>query len=168
MNASEVKKLLAVIAARYPNGKVWDQDPQLTVQAWQMTLDDVTYEDAQRVLVSWFKAQKWAPDPSEIRALLVEMVAPIPSEGDAYRMALRWVRGQMGAGAPTTQDEHFAVACIRAVGEPKLCGQMEEKELRKAFGYEYRRMRDNEVAYRRGEIPSVGELSAANTMRALS
>lgn len=67
MNQQEVAKLLLVIAARYPTSKLLEQGEELTVQAWHMTLDDVPYPAAERALVAWFKDEKWAPDPSEIR-----------------------------------------------------------------------------------------------------
>ena len=86
MNTTEVTKLLAVIAARYPNSKVLEQEPGLTIQAWHMTLDDVSLADAQRVLVDWFKAEKWAPDPSEIRSRLAERHEAVAHEQELARL----------------------------------------------------------------------------------
>lgn len=162
MNLTETKQLLAVIAARYPNSKVWDQDPELTIKAWQMTLDDVTLGDAQRVLVGWFKAHKWAPDPSEIRELLAEAINPLPSEGEAWKDGLAWVRGA------TFESEPFGVTVMKALGSRRDCGTTETDKLREWFGFEYRRRVQGERTERTatvGELRSIGETSG---LRAIS
>ena len=163
MTTSEVKQLLAVIAARYPNSKVWDQEPDLTITAWQMTLDDVALGDAQRVLVGWFKSHKWAPDPAEIRELLAEAVNPVPSEGEAWWDGLLWVRGSdydVAEGVP------FGVTVMKSLSRNRReLGQMELDKLRDQFGYAYRRMVTEERTQRTARV---GELAAATGLRAIS
>ena len=162
MNQSDVKKLLAVIAARDPNSKVWgetDEQAQLTVQAWHMTLDDVSLGDAQRVLVTWFKTEKWAPDPSEIRTLLMEQVNPLPSEGDAWADGLTWVRG----GEPSVTM--FGVEVMKSLGKRRELGQMEQTKLREMFGWAFRERVKGERSER---TASVGELTGPSPLRAIS
>ena len=159
MNLTETKQLLAVIAARYPASKVWDQDPELTIKAWQMTLDDISLGDAQRVLVTWFKANKWAPDPSEIRALMAEAVNPLPSEGEVYALRNRYIRGG--------DLDPFSERVYRSIGTPRDVGLMPVEgkgNLREVLGFAYRRMAGEERTERTAHV---GEL-AAGGLRAIS
>lgn len=162
MTTDEVQKLLAVVAARYPNSKVWDQEPDLTVSAWHMSLDDVPFADAQRVLVGWFKTRKWAPDPSEIRGLLVDAAYPIPPEGDAWREGLAWVRGAQDAG-------EFGIVVMHSLGSRRDVGQMDMDKLREAFGHAYRRMAEEERNWRAETIGKrLTEAALPTGLRAIS
>ena len=164
MNLTETKQLLAVIAARYPNSKVWDQEPELTIKAWQMTLDDVALGDAQRVLVSWFKSQKWAPDPSEIRGLLAEAVVPVESEGEAWKDGIAWVRN--GGLLEPDQPPPFGVRVMKTISANRRdLRMMELDDLKRDFGYRYREMVKGERTER---TAAVGELAAAGGLRAIS
>ena len=168
MNQSDVKKLLAVIAARYPNSKVWgetDEQAQLTVKAWHMTLDDVSLGDAQSVLVRWFKTEKWAPDPSEIRMLLMERVNPLPSEGYVWSCRNRYFRGDIAREDFAPHEAVFAYRVFMAIGSPRDLGQMEENKLREAVGFRYREM---VKAERTERTASVGELTGPSPLRAIS
>jgi len=159
MNLTETKQLLAVIAARYPNSKVWDQDPELTIKAWQMTLDDVTLGDAQRVLVGWFKAHKWAPDPAEIRELLAEAVNPLPSEGAVWARRSRYFHGELTKSA-VDPDDQFAFRVFSNIGGPRDLAVTDEADLRRDVGFAYRRLAEGERTERTatvGELRSIGD-----------
>lgn len=79
MNHSEILELMALIRLRYPKNDVIpasDEAEETLVAAaktWEMTLDDVSAEDASAALLRWFKTQKWAPDPSELRMLALDL-----------------------------------------------------------------------------------------------
>lgn len=79
MNAKEIAAIIGLIQIRYPRNEVLppsdaDQATQrAVVAAWQMVLDDVSAEDANAALLRWFKTQKWAPDPSELRMLALDL-----------------------------------------------------------------------------------------------
>lgn len=87
MTRQDVAKLLLVIAARYPTSKLWAQSEELTVKAWHMTLADVNYPDAERALAEWFKSEKWAPDPSELRGRVASAVLGLPEPEEAWMEA---------------------------------------------------------------------------------
>lgn len=71
MNTTECLKLLAVIAATYPNSgaaKASDDTLKMTAQAWSAALDDIPYKLASNALVGLIKTSKFAPTPSDIRS----------------------------------------------------------------------------------------------------
>ena len=79
MNAQEVGQLLGLIAARYPNGRL-GQDEELTIQAWHLTLSDIPLRPhAERALRDWFERKPFAPDASEVRRLALELGGPTPA-----------------------------------------------------------------------------------------
>lgn len=84
MTEQETARLLLVIAARYPTSKAVHEDESLRVKAWHMTLADVAYADAERALVQWFKTERWAPDPSELRNRVATDVLDLPEIDDAW------------------------------------------------------------------------------------
>lgn len=87
MNQQQVAKLLLVIAARYPTSRLLEQDEALTVQAWHMTLSDVPYEAAEKALADWFRTEKWAPDPSELRNAVAGQLLGLPEVEEAWSYA---------------------------------------------------------------------------------
>jgi hypothetical protein len=91
-----VARLLLVVTARYPTSKIVQQDEALTVKAWHMTLADVPYEAAERALAQWFKSEKWAPDPSELRSVVAGEILGLPEVEEAWGIA----RGAISAYYP--------------------------------------------------------------------
>lgn len=80
MTLDDTAQVLALIASRYPNAKL-GEDAAMTVQAWQITLDDVPMRPHMELaLRSWFEEQKWAPDASELRVLALELGGPTPTQ----------------------------------------------------------------------------------------
>lgn len=150
MNGKEVAAVLALIAARYPTAKVFEQDPKLTQQAWTMTLDDVPYEAVQPVLARWFKTEKWAPDPAELRALIADAVQPVPSEGDVWSRRFAYFRHARGAEARA--EDRFAFEVFAAIGTD--CGQMPEDALRESVKWTYKRLVEAERQGRNLDIAS--------------
>lgn len=114
MNRVEAGKLLAVIQSRYPHANLGDPDAAAT--AWALTLDDVPYPAAVAVLGPWFKGERFAPDPSELRSRILAAAAGLPEAGDAWAMVLRHIRdnGEVG-GRPFSGPEPVAQA-VRAMG----------------------------------------------------
>lgn len=111
MTVDEARKILALVAARYPNAKMLEQDTKLTAQAWHMSLEDVPYQAAQQFLVTWFRTEKWAPDPSEIRLAVGADLLGLPAVEEAWGMVLR------AASAFDSSDLPQAMkVAIRAVG----------------------------------------------------
>ena len=70
MNTTECLKLLAVIAATYPNSgaaKASDDVLKMTAQAWAAALSDIPYNIASNAMIGIIKTQKFAPTPADIR-----------------------------------------------------------------------------------------------------
>lgn len=86
MTSDEVARLLAVIRARYPTSKVWEQDGAMTLQAWHRTLADCPYQETQLALDEWMRVEKWAPDPAELRDAVAKRVLDLPDGTEAWRM----------------------------------------------------------------------------------
>jgi hypothetical protein len=122
----EAAKVLAMVQIRYPNANLGD--PDLAPDVWQMTLDDVPYEAAELALRAWFKREKWAPDPSELRGLILCALAEVPEPGDAWAMALAHIRteGLIG-GRPFDGPEPVAQA-VAAIGGWRALRTSEQPE----------------------------------------
>lgn len=102
MTLQEAGQLLALVKSRYPNANFGD--PRTAARAWEMTLDDVPYEAAESALRAWFKRDKWPPDPSELRGLILSAIAEVPESGDAWEM----VRAHLRATYPGLPGPGFA------------------------------------------------------------
>lgn len=87
MTQDECSRLLTLIAARYSTSKLWEQDAALTARVWHMSLADVPYDVAEAVLQVWFRTQKWAPDPSEIRGMAADRLLDLPEPEEAWGIA---------------------------------------------------------------------------------
>jgi hypothetical protein len=72
MTEEETAKILAVVRARYPLSKLWEQDESLTLTSWEMTVSDVSYAEADAALARWFKTEPFAPDPAELRKRVLD------------------------------------------------------------------------------------------------
>ena len=96
MNRTDAARVLAVIQSRYPQANFGRADT--AVEAWAMTLDDVPYGEVMQALGTWFKSNKWPPDPSELRGLVLSEAAAVPDSADAWEMVLRHMRenGKIG------------------------------------------------------------------------
>jgi len=141
MNAKEVSIVIGLVAARYPGAKMFEADQKLTVQAWTMTLDDVPFEAVQPVLAKWFKTEKWAPDPAEIRALVTSDLNPVPSEGDVWSRRHAYFRHVRGEGEARPEDA-FAFEVYASIG--KDCGMLTEVDLRERLKWAYKRLVEGE------------------------
>lgn len=144
MNAQEVSVVIGLVAARYPGAKMLEADQKLTVQAWTMTLDDVPFEAVQPVLARWFKTEKWAPDPSEIRALVTSDLSPVPSEGDVWSRRQAFFRHMRGEEA--RPEDAFAFKVYASIG--KDCGQLPEENLRERVKWAYKSLVEQEQTAR--------------------
>jgi hypothetical protein len=150
MNTNEVQALLGLIAARYPASKMFEQDLSITVQAWTMSLDDVPADAVQPVLARWFKTEKWAPDPSELRALIAAGANPMPSEGEVW--SRRYAYFRHGRGESQAEGDAFAFSVFRDIGTPADCGQMQVDDLRESVKWSYKRLSAGEKSERTAAV----------------
>lgn len=114
MNLQEATLLVRLIAARYP--RQVSGNPGEVARAWQMTLDDVPYEPAEAELAEWFKAQRWPPDPSEIRTLVLQRLAAVPSAEDAWSSVLRHMRDNGAIGGQPFAGPEVVAETVYAIG----------------------------------------------------
>jgi hypothetical protein len=114
MTRQEAARVLAVIQSRYPQANFGR--PETAAEAWAMTLDDVPYGSVMTALGSWFKANRWPPDPSELRGLVLAEANAVPDAADAWEMVLRHMRenGRIG-GFPFAGPEPVRQA-VEAIG----------------------------------------------------
>ena len=90
------------------------------------------------------------PHISELRALIANAVAPMPTQSEAYKAGLRWVRGQ----SPREGDE-FGVEVMRSLGDRKVLGGMQEVDLQKEFGFAYRQQAQDERKVRTASVDTM-------------
>lgn len=86
MTKSDIAEIIGIIQARYPNAP-WGPEPRLTVEAWYMSLGDLSLEPVKQALAAMFNESRFAPDPSEIRAWILDDAGLAPDPGDAWRIA---------------------------------------------------------------------------------
>ena len=137
MNLQEAALLVRLVAARYPR-QAGLGNPSELARAWQLTLEDVPYAPAERALAEWFKSQKWPPDPSEIRGMVLERLAEIPSAEDAWASVLKHMRenGAIG-GAPFGGPEVVQETVYAIGGWHRLRRSERPDEDREAFARAY-------------------------------
>ena len=137
MNRTEVAKVLAVVAERYRHAKFGD-DAESLVTAWHVTLDDVPYDAAMVALRAWFKAEKWAPDPSELRGRILSGLSAVPDEAEAWALVLRHMRSTYGPfGTPFVGPEPVRLAVEAIGGWWALRTSEQPTRDREAFGRVY-------------------------------
>lgn len=129
MTRDEAAKALALIQLRYPNANLGD--PGKAPDVWQMTLDDVPYPAIDAALRSWFKREKWPPDPAELRSLILEGLDEVPDVGDAWSQVQSHIRGTyggFGASNPPFRGPACVAQAVQAIGGWRQLRMSEEPE----------------------------------------
>ena len=136
MNLQEAALLVRLVAARYPRQVAGN--PGELAKAWQLTLEDVPYAPCERALAQWFKAEKWPPDPSEIRAAVLRSLSEIPSAEDAWAMVLKHMKenGAIGGG-PFAGPEVVSETVYAIGGWHRLRRSEKPDDDREAFSRAY-------------------------------
>ncbi|MFM9108765.1 MAG: hypothetical protein ACKOWF_18930 [Chloroflexota bacterium] len=114
MNEVETTRLLAVIKSRYPQAALGA--PEAAVAAWLLTLEDVPYAAAEEALRRWFRERRWAPDPSELRVAVLQLVNEAPDAADAWEMVLRHIRENGTIGGRAFSGPGPVVQAVAAAG----------------------------------------------------
>lgn len=79
MTESQIMTLMALIRARYPGNQVvpptnaTDEEVNLAVSTWRVSLEDAMPADVMAALNQWFKVSRFAPDPSELRTKALDL-----------------------------------------------------------------------------------------------
>lgn len=93
MNRQETQKILAVIAATYPN--YHPESKSAAVDAWTMAFADVPYEQVSQGLAMYMRTERtgFAPSPGQIMGQLdAARRAAIPAAGEAWNLVARAMR----------------------------------------------------------------------------
>jgi hypothetical protein len=114
MNRQEVTQTLAVLQSRYPQMKTGD--PSATVAAWLMTLEDVPAEAVEVALRKWFRESRWAPDPSELRQMVLSQLDALPDPAQAWEMVVRHFRQNGLIGGEPFSGPAVVAETVRAIG----------------------------------------------------
>jgi hypothetical protein len=154
MNRTETTRLLAVIKSRYPQAAFGAADAAVT--AWTLTLEDVPYQAAEAALRRWFRERRWAPDPSELRVAVLQLMDAAPDPADAWEMVIRHIRenGVVG-GSPFNGPEPVSQAVAAMGGWRALRTSEQVQRDRDAF------LRVYEVYQRRAAAGDVAALIEA-------
>jgi hypothetical protein len=103
------------------------------VALWERSLGDLPPESVTAAGRRWIETEPKLPHISELRALIANAVSPMPTQSEAFRAGLRWVRGQN-----QRDGDEFGVEVMRSLGGRKALGQMSEADLSREFGFAYR------------------------------
>lgn len=132
MTGQETAQLLALVQARYPHRNAGE--PLATVRAWHMTLGDVPYWAAEAVLAEWFRTERWAPDPAELRTQILALVAEVPSPADAWLDVLRHMRAHGQVSGVRYEGPAAIRQAVESIGGWRRLRMSETPEAdRKAF-----------------------------------
>lgn len=114
MNRSEITKLLAVIQGRYPRMETGDASELVT--AWYLTLDDVPYQAAEFAVRRWFKEQRFPPDPSELRQMILEEMHEVPEAAKAWQEVITHIRQNGTIGGKPFAGPQIISETVAAIG----------------------------------------------------
>lgn len=163
MDRQRYVDLIERLHLTYPEATYgWRGNLAKVTEIWAEQLGDLPMEAVDAAVKRWIATQPKMPHISDIRSLIADAVAPVPSEGEAWNEGLRWIR--RGDGYETS----FGAQIMARLGNRRDLGQMTvdgKGGLREQFGWEYRRMAGEERAER---VAGVGELATVTPLRAIS
>lgn len=116
MTREEIKKLLAVIGASYPNFK--PEDKTATVEAWHFLLGDKSYNDVQMAFKTFVlsgEGKGFAPSPDQLVAM-TNRASELSVMGEAQAWAM--VRAALGRSTYYSEEEYAKLPPLiqKAVG----------------------------------------------------
>ena len=117
MTRDETKKIIMVISASYPNFK--PQDPRMTVDTWQMMLDEYSYTQVSMAVKAYIASDTsgFAPSIGQVIGLMNKIEKPEElNEMEAWALVSRAIRnGYYGA---EKEYEKLPTLVQKAVGTP--------------------------------------------------
>lgn len=86
MTPGETAAIISILTARY--GQVsWEPDPTKVHAMWHAVLADCPADAVQEVAAEWARREDRAPDPAELRRMVVDRAARLPGEAAALKEA---------------------------------------------------------------------------------
>lgn len=126
--------LIEELHLAYPDATYsWRGKLEGVVSLWERSFADIPPEVVMAAGRRWIATEPKLPHISELRALIANTVAPVPSEADAFAAGLRWIRGQ-----DAKAGDEFGIKVMRSIGGRRTLGMLDLKEVRKDFGFAYR------------------------------
>lgn len=130
MNKKETTRILAILTAVWSNEQVDDAK----VTAYQLALEDVSYESAQQAVKTLLRSAKFFPKPSEILELIVDVALPQKSSGECWEIVQKQIRSH-GYNSWDSVDfgDDAILTAVKAVGWRRLCLDEDQKFIRRDF-----------------------------------
>lgn len=126
--------LMQELHLAYPDGTYsWRGKIPEVVALWERSFADIPPGVVMAAGRRWIETEPKLPHISELRALIAEAVAPVPTEADAFAAGMRWIRDQT-----EKPGDAFGVDIMKSMGSRRALGQMNEMDVRKSFGFAYR------------------------------
>ncbi len=172
MSPLEIKKLVAVLVAAYPNSKISEE----SVGVYVRMLADLDYPAANAAVEQLLASSKWMPTVSEIRERVVSLHrGEILVGGEAWGLVLKAI-GRYGRyrvpGVDFKFDDPTTAECVSALNWRELCDSENPQADRARFVELYDRLAArNRRAELTDGLPATKrfrELQAQQSARALS
>jgi len=153
-----IADLIDELHMAYPDATYsWRGKLEGVVSLWERSFADIPPEVVMLAGRRWIASEPKLPHISELRALIAEAVAPVPSQSEAYASGLRWIRDRS-----LRDDDAFGVEVMQSIGSRTALGAMKEEDLRKEFGYAYRTAAAQERTQRTASVDTmIGETTRA-------
>ncbi len=150
--------LIEELHLAYPDATYsWRGNIPGVVSLWERSFADLPPEVVMAAGRQWIATEPKLPHISELRALSANAVAPVPAQAEAYASGLRWIRDR-----PLRDEDTFGVEVMQSLGNRKVLGQMDEKDLSRDFGFAYRAAAQDERKVRTASVDTMlGETTRA-------
>ncbi len=146
--AAAFADLIEELHMAYPDATYsWRGKLEGVVSLWERAFSDIPPEVVMVAARRWIATEPKLPHISELRALIANAVAPVPSQAEAYASGLRWIRERS-----LRDEDAFGVEVMKSLGDRKVLGQMKEEDLRREFGFAYRTMAAEERTQRTASV----------------
>lgn len=116
MTTEETAAMLAVLAAVWPKDKIAPD----TERVYHLALSDLPGAWVQEAATQWIRANKWFPKPAELREIVVEQMAPIPSGFEAWA-EVKGALNSYGPGREPAWSTPELAAVMKGFGWRNFC-----------------------------------------------
>lgn len=144
MNRDETSRVLAVLTAHWPNYQM--PNPEGTLMAYQLGLDDVPYDAAMQAAAKAIKTARFFPTVAELRDLILDKLLDFPSAEEAWAE----IRRGFSYGGIYREPEWSCLPlaqAVRAIGWRVLCTSPEgSSDVADRFALTYRTYRKRVLA----------------------
>ena len=166
MTLVEVSQLLTLISVHFEGTGKFKAEQVRNVQAWYVVLEDLPVDAVAAAWRQWSMSEDWPPLPANLRTIVVEALAPLPTEGEVWNWRWRYFALGTEPESPGGTSDQVAYDVYAAIGSPRDCGRMDEGDLRSALTWAYKghvertrreRIAVGPAALTMTRIPSIGD-----------